>query len=181
MRLPPKKRPGNPILASDWNALIDALAARTPRPSSGMELTFSSGGFAYRAQKPPSSNAPPSCGSFRVFTRIDDGQTKPTLIVGEGTAGKDAISETDLGSLASNYGMKIYLQVTFDGSDGTYESEVIAQPDEAQSDDETIYFLIGTVNDEGGITQNACGPISILVCRNWFAAEAPFYGITVSA
>jgi hypothetical protein len=51
MRLPPKKRPGNPILAKDWNLLIDALEARTPRPSHGMELVFSSGGFSYRVHR----------------------------------------------------------------------------------------------------------------------------------
>lgn len=57
MRLPPKKRPGNPILASDWNALIDALAARTPRPSAGMELVFTSSGFAFRARSSSSAES----------------------------------------------------------------------------------------------------------------------------
>ncbi len=51
MRLPPKKRPGNPILASDWNTLVDALAARTPRPSARMEIVSTSGGFSYRARQ----------------------------------------------------------------------------------------------------------------------------------
>jgi hypothetical protein len=50
MRLPPKKRPGNPILASDWNTLIDALEARTPRPGPGTEIVFSSGGFSFRVK-----------------------------------------------------------------------------------------------------------------------------------
>jgi len=50
MNLPPKKRPGNPILASDWNTLIDALAARTPRPSASLEIISTSGGFSYRAR-----------------------------------------------------------------------------------------------------------------------------------
>jgi len=50
MRLPPKKRPGNPILASDWNTLIDALAARSPRPGHGLELISTSGGFSYRTR-----------------------------------------------------------------------------------------------------------------------------------
>lgn len=50
MRLPEKKRPGKPVLASDWNLLLDALEARTPRPSPGMELVLSSGGFMYRVR-----------------------------------------------------------------------------------------------------------------------------------
>ena len=57
MRLPPKKRPGNPILASDWNTLIEALEARTPRPSAGLELISVSGGFAYRVRKSSASES----------------------------------------------------------------------------------------------------------------------------
>ena len=51
MKLPPKKRPGNPVLASDWNTLVDALAARTPRPSAGLEIVSTSGGFSYRVRQ----------------------------------------------------------------------------------------------------------------------------------
>lgn len=46
-RLPQKKKPGDPVLAEDWNTLLDAIAARTPRPGTGLELIASSGGFAY--------------------------------------------------------------------------------------------------------------------------------------
>lgn len=46
-RLPQKKKPGDPILAEDWNTLLDAIAARTPRSGTGLELIASSGGFAY--------------------------------------------------------------------------------------------------------------------------------------
>jgi hypothetical protein len=51
MRLPGKKRSGNPILASDWNMLIDALEARTPRPGTGVELVAMTGGFTYRVRR----------------------------------------------------------------------------------------------------------------------------------
>ena len=47
MRLPAKKKPGDPVLATDWNLLLDAISARTPRPGNGLELIASSGGFAY--------------------------------------------------------------------------------------------------------------------------------------
>ena len=46
-RLPPKKKPRDPVLASDWNMLIDAISARTPMPGAGLDLRASSGGFAY--------------------------------------------------------------------------------------------------------------------------------------
>ncbi len=50
MRLPSKKRPGNPILAKDWNLIIDALEARTPRPGPGTEIVSSSAGFTFRVK-----------------------------------------------------------------------------------------------------------------------------------
>lgn len=58
MKLPPKKRPGNPVLASDWNTLVDALAARTPHPSEGLELCFTPGGFIYRVRRGAAASVP---------------------------------------------------------------------------------------------------------------------------
>jgi hypothetical protein len=58
MRLPQKKKPGDPVLASDWNILLDAIAARTPRPGTGLELIASSGGFAYSRPGPGLANTP---------------------------------------------------------------------------------------------------------------------------
>lgn len=57
MQLPQKKRPGQPILASDWNLLIDALAARTPRPSADLQIVASSGGFTYRSREAPAASS----------------------------------------------------------------------------------------------------------------------------
>ena len=62
MHLPPKKRPGHPILAADWNLLIDALEARTPRPGPGMEIVSSTGGFTFRVK----SSAPGGGGTKAV-------------------------------------------------------------------------------------------------------------------
>ena len=47
MRLPQKKKPGDPVMAEDWNLLLDAITARTPRSGNGLKLICSSGGFAY--------------------------------------------------------------------------------------------------------------------------------------
>jgi len=55
MRLPQRKKPGDPILAADWNLLLEAIAARTPRSGMGLELIASSGGFAYSRPSPTST------------------------------------------------------------------------------------------------------------------------------
>ena len=47
MKLPPRKKPGDPILASDWNLMLEAIAARTPAPGQGLNLSAASGGFSY--------------------------------------------------------------------------------------------------------------------------------------
>ena len=53
MNLPPKKKTGDPILASDWNLLVDALAQRTPCTGTGLVLSAASnGGFNYSLPTP---------------------------------------------------------------------------------------------------------------------------------
>ena len=82
MRLPPKKRPGNPILASDWNTLIEALEARTPRPSAGLDLISMSGGFAYRVRQMGGGNGTIPGEPFAEIITWKDGETKKTGIRG---------------------------------------------------------------------------------------------------
>ena len=52
MKLPTKKKPGDPVLASDWNLLLEAISARTPRPGFGLKLSETSGGFSYSSPPP---------------------------------------------------------------------------------------------------------------------------------
>ena len=52
MRLPQRKKTGEQILASDWNLLLDAIDARTPRQGVGLKFTATSGGFSYSAPPP---------------------------------------------------------------------------------------------------------------------------------
>jgi hypothetical protein len=83
MRLPSKKRPGNQILAADWNLLIDALQARTPRPSHGMEIVSSSGGFSYRLRQVAGGGELSLPGQpFAEIITWKEGETKKTGIRG---------------------------------------------------------------------------------------------------
>jgi hypothetical protein len=181
MRLPGKKRSGNPILASDWNMLIDALEARTPRPGMGVELVAMTGGFTYRVRKSAGSDESATCGNLRVFSKSPEGQTTPHLFVGVGQVGNVIIDEdNDLGLIDSNKGKVVLAKVTLNGTDGTYEAEIIAMADAPEPTATVVHFLLGAVSDEGAVSQNACGPITVTVCRNWYAGEAPYFGIFVS-
>jgi hypothetical protein len=66
MRLPPRKKPGDAILATDWNLLLEAVAARTPCPGNGLQLVASSGGFAY-SSPPPKGDMPKGQPPFSVI------------------------------------------------------------------------------------------------------------------
>ncbi|MEI7912236.1 MAG: hypothetical protein WCK77_21595 [Verrucomicrobiota bacterium] len=56
MPLPPRKKTGDPILAADWNMLIDSINERTPRAGVGLKLMAASGGFSYSANPPMHSD-----------------------------------------------------------------------------------------------------------------------------
>ena len=48
--LPKKRNPKEPVLAKDWNMMIDAIEARTPQRCEGMELFRDRRGFFYRSK-----------------------------------------------------------------------------------------------------------------------------------
>ena len=103
MRLPDKKRPGNPVLASDWNLLLDAIAARTPRPSPGLELVQSSGGFAYR-MRPAAGGSGAGATTCRAFfaTEVRNVGEVPHLflVTGQVMGGEGNLTpEIDLGAV----------------------------------------------------------------------------------
>ena len=79
MRLPPRKKPGDPILAADWNLLLEAIAARTPRPGSGLELVTAAGGFTYSAAQALASAQSPAPPFSVAGIRKDGGSWKVTI------------------------------------------------------------------------------------------------------
>ena len=73
MNLPPKKNRGDPILARDWNLLVDAVAARTPRTGSGLHLSQTASGFAYQFPAWPQAQrvTPPPFGLVSIAAGQD--------------------------------------------------------------------------------------------------------------
>ena len=72
MRMPQKKMPGDPVLATDWNLLLDAIAARTPCHGNGLEFIASSGGFSY-SLPPPKGETPTPPPPFSVIAIAKSG------------------------------------------------------------------------------------------------------------
>lgn len=114
MRLPGKKRSGNPILASDWNMLIDALEARTPRPGMGLEIVSMAGGFTFRVRKSSSSesSSASTCSFGEIITFKDGDQTKTGIRGGVVYAGDKVWDvEPKAITLTASGTFKVYLEV----------------------------------------------------------------------
>lgn len=79
MNLPPKKKKDDPILASDWNKLIDAIAARTPAPGAGLVLSAgTTAGFNYSLPT-PLGQLPKGQSPFSVIA-IEKGESSQYLV-----------------------------------------------------------------------------------------------------
>lgn len=190
MRLPSKKRPGNPILAKDWNLLIDALEARTPRPSAGLELVFTSGGFAYRVRRSAAGGgvAGTPCPFGEIIT-FKDGETNKTGIRGGVVYAGDKVWNVahKALNLEASGTFKVYLEVGVTanvedgvllpglktstapewkqvGGDGNYPDQDIP---EAPSGTGKAIIAAGllTIEDETATFERAgCGAITITHC-----------------
>lgn len=77
----------------------------------------------------------------------------------------------------------VYGLIILNGITGLVTSREILQGSSVPEDGQTIYHVpIGSyVFADGAITSVSnyrYGPIDATICRNWFTAEAPFYGVT---
>jgi hypothetical protein len=141
--------------------ISDAIAAETPRP------------LALSVEIDP--NAPPVPPVYKIRVR-------PSTIAG-GSSTDIGFSEGDDPPylLTPQVGV-VQGGITIDG-DGNVTSRWIEIVGSITADsDDTFYIEIGTVGQDGTdwITSNSLfGPISAKICRNWFASEAPYYGVTL--
>lgn len=125
----------------------------------------------------PPDAAAVECNNFRLYTETVGSTVK--LMVGPGQVGDVFIAAEDMGTLNSLMGKIVFIAITLDGEDGTYTAELDADDEFPEASDTEKAIYLGSISDEGGITQGACGPLSVTVCRNWYAGASPYYGITV--
>jgi hypothetical protein len=80
----------------------------------------------------------------------------------------------------------IYAKLTINGTTGAVTARVVEKAASLPANTDTVYHeLIGSYTMEGSggeaviSASNArYGPIPATICRNWFAAEAPFYAVS---
>lgn len=119
--------------------------------------------------------SPSGCkGAFNLFGK------KANIWRAGGNVGDKVFEAESIGTLQTIQGKKVYAKVTLDGDAGTYEAEIKAGGSVPSSTDTTKYVTIAEVDEKGNITYQRCTSITVTVCRNWYAAESPYYTISAS-
>jgi hypothetical protein len=119
------------------------------------------------------------CFSLGLYTETVGSTVK--LMVGAGQIGTQYFAGKDLGALSSKHGHIVYIQTDLNGTTGTYTSDVkTAATFPTDGSPTKSYFSIGSISAAGDITQQMCGNFVVNVCRNWFAATAPFYNMSIT-
>jgi len=116
------------------------------------------------------SAASASCANLKIKVNPLSTPEARTYLISTGQIGDVIIAEQ---AVAAG---DVYATITLDDTDGTYTATITT---ECTASDTITCILLGTIVDDV-ITQIRCGPIAVSVCRNWFAAEAPFYSIAAA-
>jgi hypothetical protein len=84
--------------------------------------------------------------------------------------------------LADSGSGNAWVEVNIDGNTGEIVSVAVAGGGSTPQNTNTSFYLtLGYYEyngDSPSITNYGCGSVEVTVCRNWFAAESPFYGVT---
>ena len=143
--------------------------------------------FPLQAAPDASDRAKPNVSSCSAF-RLGMGEAPNQLTVTEstilGVIPGDFVDGKKIFTIASTDG-KIYGKITI-GADGEPTNAQVLQGAEVPADTAGDYHIeIGTFRVEGigpdavlSFSQTKCGPLDATVCRNWFAAEAPYFGVS---
>lgn len=87
-------------------------------------------------------------------------------------------------SIASGGSGDAWVEVVINEETGEIVSTAVTGGGETPEDDETtFYYTLGRyefVDGSPEVTNYGCGSVEVTICRNWFAAEAPFYGVTIT-
>ena len=85
--------------------------------------------------------------------------------------------------IASNGNSYVWAKIEINDSTGEINSREISSGTTVPSNTNTsFYYTLGyyeyRVDGTPILTNYGCGSLDVTVCRNWFAAEAPFYGVS---
>jgi hypothetical protein len=107
--------------------------------------------------------------------------------IGAGTVAGNLPSDFDPAegkSIAGSGSGNVWAEVNINGTTGDIVSVAVEGGGTTPNDTDTsFYYTLGNYSYTDGvptITNYGCGSLDATVCRNWFASEAPFYGVTIN-
>jgi hypothetical protein len=107
--------------------------------------------------------------------------------IGAGTVAGDLPSDFDPAegkSMAGSGSGNVWAEVNINGTTGDIVSVAVEGGGTTPNDTDTsFYYTLGNYSYTDGvptITNYGCGSLDVTVCRNWFASEAPIYGVTIN-
>jgi hypothetical protein len=188
--------PNRPLLrelsAERLNAILQEIKRSRPLPGRGISVRQEGYGVRIDAQAQTSqsaiSSAPPH--PFKLSTVVDPETEETQIRVRYGTIDGVAPTGMSLGddppyllTPDAESGV-IYAVVTWDPDvGGPLLSRDLGQDEELPVDlDDTAHFEIGSwttdENDNIILAQAVTNIIEVVICRNWFAVEGPYWNVT---
>ncbi len=139
------------------------------------------------AKSDSASSTAALCVGLGLYTRTVGTPPVAEVWVGVGTVAGDLPPGFDptLGKLVASGGTgTVWAAVTINGTTGAVESVAVNGGGATPNDTNTsFYYTLGSyayVNGFPTIANYGCGSLSVTVCRNWFTAEPPFFGVTIT-
>lgn len=159
------------------NTICSAIIGRTPIAGRGVTLHEVAKGVEIHASISGVSDPRP----FQITAGVPQSIITISTIAGAPPAGfAGGIMKITLGS-----GGYVLAKVTINKLSGDIASrEIVVLSTYPDNTDSVFYQGIGYFwTDDSGwhVTNMAYGPVNATVCRNWFAPQSPYFGVTMSA
>jgi hypothetical protein len=108
---------------------------------------------------------------------------KPGTVAGELPPGMDQFEGKNIANGGSG---DVWAEVNVDQETGEVVSVAVdGGSDTPEDTDDAYYLTLGYYEFQGGdeppkISNYGCGSVEARICRNWYAAESPYYGVSLS-
>jgi hypothetical protein len=124
-----------------------------------------------------------SCVGLALYTKVVGGVNQVWIgagtVAGQVPSGFDPINGKFIASGGSGY---VLARIQINGETGQLQSAEINSGGSIPSDtDDTFYYSLGFyqyVGTSPTVQNYGCGSLDVTICRNWFAAEPPYYNVT---
>jgi hypothetical protein len=187
----PSFQKGQPARAADLNTIVDLIKRVRVLPSSGLRVTETTQGTALAVVPTRrGGSSSPDEHPFQLFTVVDPETEEIQIRIRYGTIDGVAPTGMSLGDdppyllTPDTESGVIYAVVTWDPEVGApLLSRDLGQAEELPEDEEgTAHVEIGSwTTDESDniiLAQAITNSIDVVICRNWFAVEGPYWNVT---